>query len=114
MCNKLKLYESRYSYDRYDHKEYKRILYEVLKAIKRQTYKHKFMNTEEESSDKYWETNDCTYFVDIDVEDCITIYFCTDDNVESYSKRIKKMTFKLGLLNREDVKKSWDDWSYND
>ena len=100
----MKIYESRYSYDKYDHKEYKELLVKSLDVLKKSKYKYDWWRyyygiNEFVSNDSYFSTNLHMYMVDIinnsgRNKNMIKIYFSTN---RVFVDTIKKLKIKIGL-----------------
>ena len=91
------MYESRYSYDKYDHKECKQILIKLLKSVKdcKWTYLELTEN-EEHSNYRYYKTNKCAYTVFVDFIKRIMLLFYSNED-KSYLI-VRKMKFKMGFI----------------
>ena len=93
----MKLYGSRYSYDKYDHKECKQILIKSLKGMKNHQWIYINLTEYEEDSDyRYYKTNKCAYTVLVDfIKRIMVLYYSNED--KRYLT-VRKMKFKMGFI----------------
>ena len=118
----MKLYDSKYRYSKLDHTEYKRMLYEIFKGLKKDDFDVLY---EECTSLPYFRTNRVEYEIDLDrsvyIKNLIHIIITRSSSTGKASNfrygkygrffiKVKNLKIKLNWYYKDDLWKLWEDY----